>query len=208
MLRFTFSSDKQHEMASHGDRLFARGLKKLPTALREATVEAEPDEPTVLQNFRSFGKDKLGLYVGGKRAHMVLEHGFASSAEDTADIKENLASAVGDASESKFHSEVSAGNLANVLSGKKRRTKAKRRQAPRGEVVEPRVEFGAGEMNSCDGSRHGMVPLVLENSVQGVASFPSFPTNAEIPVPGEMTSKEASDFPAMTRVEESLLAHS
>ena len=68
-------------MASQGDRLFARELRTLPTALREAVVEAELDEPSVLQNLRSLGKDKLGLSVGGKRAHMVSEHGFASPAE-------------------------------------------------------------------------------------------------------------------------------
>ena len=125
---------------------------------------------------------------------MVSEHGVASSTEGTADIKEFVTSAVGDASESKFHSEGSAGSLANVLSGKKRRTKPKSGQAPSDEVVEPRVESRAGETNSCDVSRHVMVPLVLESGGQV----------AEIPVPGEMTSKGVSDFPAVSGVEESL----
>ena len=191
-------------MASQGDRLFARELKTLPTALREAIVEADLDEPAVLQSFRPYCKERLGLYVGGKRARVVSEDGFASSAEGTADIKEIFTSAVGDASESKFHSEGSAESLAKIFSGKKRRTKTKRRRAPRNEVDEPRVESRAEETDSCDVSRHGTVPPVLESCGRAVASFPSFSMIAEIPVPGEMTSKGASNFLAVSGVEESM----
>ena len=186
-------------MASQGDRLFERGLKTLPAALKKAIVEAELDDTAVFQSFRHFSKDKLGFHVGGKRPHVVSEHSFALSAEGAADIKEIFTSAVGDASESKFHS-----GLANVLSGKKRRTEPKRRQAPRDEVVESGVESRAGETDSCDVSRHGTVPLVLESGGQDVASFPSFPMIAEIPVLGEMTSKGASDFLSVSGIEESM----
>ena len=173
VLRFTFTCDKQHEMASHGDRLFARA---------EEVADCAQGGHCGGRSWTASGRTWF-LSMASLHRPRIRPTSRRISLLQLATLLNH-----------KFHSEGSAGNLANVLSGKKRRTKAKRRQAPRDEVFEPRVEFGAGEMNSCDGSRHGMVPLVLENSVQGVACFPSFPTNAEIPVPGEMTSKGASEL--------------
>ena len=48
--------------------MFSRSMKRLPSLLQEALLEAELDDPVVLRSFPRASVGRLGLFEGGTRA--------------------------------------------------------------------------------------------------------------------------------------------
>ena len=73
-----------------GDVVFRRALRALPGPVQEALVRAELDDPVLLRSFRPASLEKLGLFEGGLRAH-VLERLFPTGFGETSKVGDDMA---------------------------------------------------------------------------------------------------------------------